>query len=144
MKIQPVFIKEPGKSTLANHHIQSNSTKPVIVKLYHTSFCLYKIHQERSSTHSTDLSHEAANSPQSPSIVLVNKKDGTIRFFVDYRQLHRITIFNAEPIPSQKEHFFFRHNKKGISKYHQPNMITGNCFSFHWAYFKSSDCCSVQ
>ncbi|XP_070209513.1 uncharacterized protein [Littorina saxatilis] len=42
---------------------------------------------------------EPANSPYSSPIVLVKKKDGRVRFCVDYRKLNKITAFDAEPMP---------------------------------------------
>ena len=42
---------------------------------------------------------EPANSPYSSPIVFVKKKDGRVRFCVDYRKLNKITAFDAEPMP---------------------------------------------
>ena len=48
---------------------------------------------------------ERSDSPYTSPIVLVNKRDGTNRFCVDFRKLNKITVFDAEPIPSQEEIF---------------------------------------
>ena len=46
---------------------------------------------------------EPSVSPYSSSVVLVPKKDGSIRFWIDFRKLNKVTEFDAEPMPNMEE-----------------------------------------
>ena len=48
---------------------------------------------------------ERTASPYSAPIVLVRKKDGNIRFCVDYRRLNKILEFDGEPMPDAEQIF---------------------------------------
>ena len=46
---------------------------------------------------------EPSISPYSSPIVLVQKKDGSVRFCIDFRKLNKVTEFDAEPMPNMEE-----------------------------------------
>ena len=48
---------------------------------------------------------ERSESPYSSPVVMVPKKDGTVRFCVDFRKINMITVFDPEPMPNP-EHLF--------------------------------------
>ena len=48
---------------------------------------------------------EESNSPYSSPFVIVKKKDGTNSFCIDFRALNRVTVFDAEPMPSIEDMF---------------------------------------
>ena len=59
---------------------------------------------------------EKSSSPYSSPVVLVKKPDGSIRFCVDYRKLNRITVFDAEPMPSANDIYAKLSGDKYFSK----------------------------
>ena len=46
---------------------------------------------------------EPSISPYSSPIVLVPKKDGSVRFCIDFRKHSKVTEFDAEPMPNMEE-----------------------------------------
>ena len=46
---------------------------------------------------------EKSVSPYSSTVVLVPKKDGLVRFCIDFRKLNKVTEFDAEPMPNMEE-----------------------------------------
>ena len=46
---------------------------------------------------------EKSASPYSSLVVLVPKKDGSVRFCIDFWKLNKVTEFDAEPMPNIEE-----------------------------------------
>lgn len=46
---------------------------------------------------------EPSESPYASSIVVAKKSDGSNRICIDYRNLNKVTIFDAEPMPDLEE-----------------------------------------
>ena len=64
---------------------------------------------------------EPSISPYSSPIVLVPKKDGSVRFCIDFRKLNKVTEFDAEPMSNMEEVI---------------NGMSGHRFYRKWIYVK--------
>ena len=60
---------------------------------------------------------EPSESPYMPPVVLVKKSDQSIRFCIDFRNLNKLTVFDAEPIPNPGEIFSKLANSKYFTKF---------------------------
>ncbi|KAJ8050432.1 hypothetical protein HOLleu_03637 [Holothuria leucospilota] len=102
---QDILTDLPGRTTLGQHEIQLTSDDPVHQKPYPLPFALRQT-IKREIDFMLDLGViEPSNSPYSSPIVIVEKKDGSNCFCVDFRCLNKITVFDAEPIPNPEEIF---------------------------------------
>ena len=59
---------------------------------------------------------ERSESPYCSPVIIVKKKDNTNRFCIDFRVLNKITVFDAEPMPSMEQIFAKLAGYKFISK----------------------------
>ena len=94
-----VFTDLPGTTDLESCAINLEDDVPVRVRPYPVPYS-----QRESIKKEIELmlrmgAIEKSYSPYCSPVVLVKKKDGKIRFCVDYRKLNRIVVFDAEPMP---------------------------------------------
>eukprot|EP00745_Piridium_sociabile_P039410 TRINITY_DN7365_c0_g1_i12.p1 TRINITY_DN7365_c0_g1~~TRINITY_DN7365_c0_g1_i12.p1 ORF type:complete len:1702 (-),score=291.88 TRINITY_DN7365_c0_g1_i12:2644-7599(-) len=75
------------------------SDVPVRRRMYNAPFSAKEIIEREIQTMLDLEVIEHSKSPYTAPVVLVQKKDGSCRFCIDYRWLNKITEFDAEPIP---------------------------------------------
>ncbi|KAL1264151.1 hypothetical protein QQF64_004506 [Cirrhinus molitorella] len=100
---QHLFQNTPGRTDIIQHHIYLKDDKPIHQQPY-------RVPQKLLSTMKKELDEmlkleviEPSNSEWNNPIVLVPKKDGTIRFCLDFRKLNTVIKFDPYPMPRVDE-----------------------------------------
>ena len=106
----------PGQTNVVMHEIRVTTEHPVRLKPYPLPHAVRdSVKVEVKSMLDMGII-ERSDSPYASPIVLIRKKDGSNRFCIDYRQLNKITIFDAEPMPVTDEIFAHLSKDKFFSK----------------------------
>ena len=95
MQHQDVFSQDEndlGRTDIIMHHIDTGDARPIRQPLRRYP----PAHLEAISEHGTI---EPGLSPWVSNVVLVRKKDGSLRCCIDYRQLNSVTKRDAYPLP---------------------------------------------
>ena len=94
-----VMSDVPGRTDYAEHDIETGTARPIRLPPY-------RVPQAYRETVKKEIAEmlehgiiEPSTSEWSSPIVLVKKKDGTLRFCVDYRRLNNISQADAYPMP---------------------------------------------
>jgi hypothetical protein len=129
------------------HIIQlEEGAKPVITTPYRHPK-KYKGEIEKAIKELLDMGHiRPSSSPFASSVVLVKKKDGTMRMCIDYRALNKKTIKNKYPIPRIDELLDELHGVVYFTKidlcsgYHQIKMgeqdVPKTAFRSHYGHYE--------
>ena len=99
-KYSDVFTERPGRTTKIKHEIHTKEgTKPINAAPYRCAPNRRKIIEDNIDEMLKEGIITPSHSPWSSPVVLAPKKDGTLRFCIDYRKLNAVTIKDAYPIP---------------------------------------------
>ena len=92
-----------GRTEVVKHVINTGNAKPIKERLW----CVPQYAVQEVDRQVDDMLKrgiiEPSNSPWAAGVVLVCKKDNTLRFCVDYRSLNSVTIKDAYPLPKIDE-----------------------------------------
>ena len=94
-----VLQDEPGHTTLTTHNIEVGSARPVKLQLYRLPYAYRSTVQKELQDMLESGIIEPSSSDWAAPIVLVKKKDGSIRLCVDYRKLNNLSQSDAYPMP---------------------------------------------
>ena len=99
MEFQDVFNDKPGRTTLTEHKIETGSARPIRQQPYRLPHAYRETVQKdlREMEEAGIIVH--STSEWASPIVLVPKKDGTMRMCVDYRKLNSVSEADAYPMP---------------------------------------------
>ena len=102
----PILTTNPGGCTLdIVHNVNLTTDIPVFRKQYPLPFSAQEtIKKEIDYMLELDVIEPSSSSFSAP-VVLVKKSDGSTRFCCDYRELNKVTITDAEPIPDTEQLF---------------------------------------
>ena len=94
-----VLQDAPGRTDRAEVHIETGNAAPVHQLPYRLPKARHEIVQQEIKELLTAGIIEPSQSPWAASIVLVHKKDGSLRLCVDYRRLNKLTAQDPYPMP---------------------------------------------
>ena len=104
MKQYPdVLSSLPGRTDRIQHDIKLLTSEPIRTKGYSTPYKTRSV-METEIQDMLDLGViEPSISPYSSPVILVPKRDGSVRFCIDFRKLNKVTEFDAEPMLNMEE-----------------------------------------
>ena len=95
-----VLTDVPGETNLIEHEIKLVSDQPVRTKQYPLPFSMTETIKDETEKMLEMGIIEPSQSPYISPVVLVKKSDQSIMFCIDFRNLNKLTVFDAEPIPN--------------------------------------------
>lgn len=99
IKYNACFRAKPGRTNLTHHHIDTGTAKPIKLRPYRVSPPRQQIISQQIQQMLADGIIEYASGPYAAPVTLQPKKDGSLRFCVDFRQLNSVTVRDVYPIP---------------------------------------------
>lgn len=92
-----LLLKTPGKTDLVQHHIFLKDNKPIHC-VYRVPVKLVLIMKQEIETMLKMEIIEPSSSDWNNPIILVPKKDGTLKFCLDFRKLKAVSKFDPYPM----------------------------------------------
>ena len=101
-----VFQSKPGRTTIVQHSIHVGDAAPIRQRPYRIPYSRREMVKRELDEMLASGVIRPSTSPWASPIVLVEKKDGGVRFCVDFRRkLNQVARFDAYPMPLVEEVF---------------------------------------
>ncbi|GFN78674.1 reverse transcriptase [Plakobranchus ocellatus] len=105
IEFQDILTSVPGCTSTLSHEIRLTTDAVIRVKPYPLPFAAREfVTQEINDLLSLGVI-EPSDSPYCFPIVVVKKRDGSMRLCIDFRKMNAVTVFDAENIPRQEDLF---------------------------------------
>lgn len=98
-KYPALFESVPGKTKVITHNIRLKDPKPIRQRPYRVAERLVEPLREEITTMQDLGVIEPSDSEWSSPIVLVPKKDGSLRVCIDFHKINAVSRFDAYPMP---------------------------------------------
>ncbi|XP_036001527.1 alpha-1,3-mannosyl-glycoprotein 2-beta-N-acetylglucosaminyltransferase b isoform X1 [Fundulus heteroclitus] len=102
-KLSSLFSPNPGRTTLIEHAIRLKEKQPIRQRPYRVPQQLVGQLRDEVETMLTSGIIEPSNSEWCSPVVIVCKKDGSLRICNDFRKLNAVSEFDAYPMPRVDE-----------------------------------------
>ena len=100
-----VFSAIPGRTSLVEHSIHTGDAAPIRQRAYRVPYSRRTtLQKELDQMLQAGIIRQSV-SPWASPVVLVPKKDGTIRVCVDFRKVNGVSKFDAYPMPRAEDVF---------------------------------------
>lgn len=94
-----------GRTTITEHRIDTGHSHPIRQRPRRTPLAFKGEEEEEIKKMLKKGVIRESTSPWSSPVVLVRKKDGSVRFCIDYRQLNSVTVKDSYPLPRIEDCF---------------------------------------
>ncbi|CAM4912454.1 unnamed protein product [Rotaria socialis] len=114
LQYRACFNEKPGRTSLTQHHVDTGNSNPIKLRPYRVSPVRQNTISSQIQQMLTDGIIEPANGPYAAPVTLQPKKDGYLRFCVDFHQLNSVTVRDVYSIPridDTLDHHAFRINQ---------------------------------
>ena len=101
-----------GKTSVVKHHIKLTGYTPFKERYHHIPLCQFEEVRNHLQEMVALVAIKSSQSPWASALVVVRKKNGSLRFCIDLRKLNAHTVKNAYSLPRIDETLDFLNGSK--------------------------------